>query len=344
MSAAEALSKSGSWAWSPAANEITHWSKGRYRLFGFDPAAGVPSLDAVLERIHPEDRALWLESKTRVTLGGETDFDFRIVLPDGETKHVHAVGRPILSQSGAVVEIIGAAVDVTEQKQAQEALRESEEQWKAVFENNPTMYFMLDSSHIILSVNPFGAEQLGYAREDLIGRHVGTVIHEDDREYALKKQTACLERLGRSASWETRKVRKDGSVIHARETGRAVLIKARPVVLIASEDITEAKRAAEALRETQAQVQRLVDANIIGIETWHFDGRVLAANDAYLKILGYSREDLVSGLLRWPDLTPPEWRDISFARFDEVKSTGIARPHQKEWLYLRYMLIHGRIG
>jgi len=331
MAAAESLTKSGSWAWKPGANEITHWSKGRYALFGFDPAAGVPSLEAVLERIHPEDRAPWLESMTRVAHGGETDFDFRIVLPDGETKHVHAVGRPILNKSGAVVEIIGAAVDITEQKQAQEALRASEEQWKAVFENNPTMYFMLDSSHTILSVNPFGAEQLGYEREDLIGRHVGTIIHEDDLEYALKNKKDCLERLGRSNSWEVRKIRKDGGVIYARETGRAMSVQARPVVLIASEDITEAKRAAEALREAQAQVRRLVDANIIGIETWHFDGRVLAANDAYLQILGYSREDLVSGLLRWPDLTPPEWRDISFARFEEVKRTGTARPHEKEY-------------
>jgi len=70
MAAAESLTKSGSWAWKPGANEITHWSKGRYALFGFDPAAGVPSLEAVLERIHPEDRAPWLESMTRVAHGG----------------------------------------------------------------------------------------------------------------------------------------------------------------------------------------------------------------------------------------------------------------------------------
>ncbi|WP_439394622.1 PAS domain S-box protein [Bradyrhizobium sp. PMVTL-01] len=120
LAAAETLSKMGSWAWRPAANEITHWSKGRYHLFGFDPAGGIPSLEAVIERIHPGDRAVWLESRSVVARGGETDFDFRIVLPDGTTKQVHAIGRPILNQSGEVVEVMGAAVDVTDQRQAQE--------------------------------------------------------------------------------------------------------------------------------------------------------------------------------------------------------------------------------
>jgi len=71
LAAAESLIKMGSWAWRPAANEITHWSQGRYRLFGFDPADGLPSLEAVIERIHPEDRALWLESRSIVARGGE---------------------------------------------------------------------------------------------------------------------------------------------------------------------------------------------------------------------------------------------------------------------------------
>ena len=149
---------------------------------------------------------------------------------------------------------VGFVLDLTERKRADVALRESEEQWKAVFENNPTMYFMVDSSLTILSVNPFGAEQLGYAPEELIGRSVTMAIHEADWEVARSNKAFCLEHLGQTESWEVRKVRKDGSIIWARETGRAVRIKDRPVVLIASEDITESKRAAEALRDMQTQL------------------------------------------------------------------------------------------
>ena len=66
--------------------------------------------------------------------------------------------------------------DITERKRADAALRDSEEQCKPVFENNPTMYFMLDAAHTILLVNPYGAAQLGYAPEDLIGRSAEILI------------------------------------------------------------------------------------------------------------------------------------------------------------------------
>ena len=63
------------------------------------------------------------------------------------------------------------------------------------------------------------------------------------------------------------------------------------------------------LAEREAKIRRLVDANIIGIFIWDFEGRILEANDAFLRMVGYDREDLVSGRMRWTDLTPPEWRD-----------------------------------
>jgi PAS domain S-box-containing protein len=151
---------------------------------------------------------------------------------------------------------VSFVLDLTQHKRTETALRDSEEQWKAVFENNPTMYFMLDSAHTILSVNPIGAEQLGYAPEELIGHPAETLIHEADRECALRNGAVCLRHPGQTMSWELRKVRKDGSVIWARETGRAMLIRNQPVILIVSEDITEVKRAAEALREMQLELAR----------------------------------------------------------------------------------------
>ena len=149
---------------------------------------------------------------------------------------------------------VAFVLDLTERKQAEEALRESEEQWKAVFENNPTMYFMVGQNGTILSVNPFGAEQLGYAPEELIGHPVEILFHQADRELARMNKANCLEHLGRTIRWELRKLRKDGEMLWVRETGRAMVFKDRPVVLVVSEDITEGKRAAEALRETQTQL------------------------------------------------------------------------------------------
>ena len=148
--------------------------------------------------------------------------------------------------------ILSLARDITERKKAEVALRESEEQWKAVFENNPVMYFLVDATRTILSVNPFGAQQLGYRVDELIGRPVQSVFHEADREAVQRNAAICFERPGQALSWELRKVRKNGEVIWVRETARASLIKNHPVLLIVCEDITEGKRTADALREVQA--------------------------------------------------------------------------------------------
>jgi PAS domain S-box-containing protein len=127
LAEAESLSKCGSWALKPATKEITYWSPERYHLFGFDPDAGVPSYEAVLQRVHPEDLARWLEN-TKEAERRDSDLDFRVVLPDGETKHIHGVGHPVFSESGELVEIIGAAIDITERKRAEEQQREAQAQ------------------------------------------------------------------------------------------------------------------------------------------------------------------------------------------------------------------------
>ena len=85
------------------------------------------------------------------------------------------------------------------------------------------------------------------------------------------------------------------------------------------------------LAEREAKIRRLVDANIIGIFIWDLEGRILEANDAFLRMVGYDREDLVSGRLRWTDLTPPEWRDRDARGRGELKTTGTVQPYEKEY-------------
>ncbi|OSI70382.1 protein kinase [Bradyrhizobium canariense] len=86
------------------------------------------------------------------------------------------------------------------------------------------------------------------------------------------------------------------------------------------------------LGEREARIRRLVDANIIGIIIWELEGSILEANDAFLSIVGYDREDLVSGRLRWTDLTPPEWLDRHERWWiPELKKMGSVQPFEKEY-------------
>jgi PAS domain S-box-containing protein len=83
--------------------------------------------------------------------------------------------------------------------------------------------------------------------------------------------------------------------------------------------------------ERETKIRRLVDSNIIGIFIWDFDGRILEANDEYLRMVGYDREDLLAGSIRWTDLTPPDWRERNNARIEAQKSSGRFEPFEKEY-------------
>jgi PAS domain S-box-containing protein len=85
------------------------------------------------------------------------------------------------------------------------------------------------------------------------------------------------------------------------------------------------------LAERESRIRRLVDANIIGIFLWELEGRIFEANDAFLTMVGYSRDDLVAGRMRWTDLTPSEWRDRDEQLMPELAKTGTLQPFEKEY-------------
>src|SRR5262245_37316892 len=156
-------------------------------------------------------------------------------------------------------EALTAKQRLLEVTEAQQARQEIEEQWRAAFENNPTMYFMLDAAGAIASVNTFGAEQLGYTVVELVGQPVLNVFFEPDRQAIQKRANACFEQPGQTMRWEARKIRKDGSLIWVRETANAVVLKNRPVLLVACEDITEQKRAEEAARRSEKELRDVIE-------------------------------------------------------------------------------------
>jgi PAS domain S-box-containing protein len=104
-----------------------------------------------------------------------------------------------------------------------------------------------------------------------------------------------------------------------------------------AQERAERKKAEEAFRrselenaERERKIRRLIDANIIGIFMWNLQGAIVGANDAFLHMAQYSREDLVSGRVRWTDLTPAEWHERDQLALTELKETGSAQPYEKE--------------
>ena len=216
--------------------------------------------------VHPDDQAVVMDRwRLSVATGEPFEVEGRGLRSDGEYRWFLARAQALRDDKGNIVKWYGSSVDIEDRKRATDALRESETQWREVFEHNPVMYFMLDPTGTVLSVNGFGAAQLGYTADELVGQSVLKVFFEEDREFVRGNVAACLENVGRSHSWEGRKVRKDGTVLWVRENAKAVRSGAKqPIVLVACEDVTERKRAAEELHEAQTELAHAIRLTTLG--------------------------------------------------------------------------------
>ncbi|TMB97767.1 MAG: PAS domain S-box protein, partial [Chloroflexi bacterium] len=168
-----------------------------------------------------------------------------------------ASSAPLRSAAGHINGVIGVAVDITERKNAEEALRASEERYRALYQDNPAMYFTVADDGTVLSVNQFGANQLGYEAEELVGTSVLDIFHRADRA-AVKRQLSSLARdVSALRSWEFRKLRKGGEVIWVKELVRAVRdAQGKLMFLVVCEDITERKQMEEALQALREELEQ----------------------------------------------------------------------------------------
>jgi len=154
-------------------------------------------------------------------------------------------------------------------RRSQVDLRDSEREWREVFEHNPVMYFMVDAAGTVLNVNTIGATQLGYSSADLIGQSVLNVFVEEDRAFVRKCVAVCLESVGQSHTWEIQKIRKDGSMLWVRENAKAMRRSdGELIILIACEDITERKRTENALQQSEAYLAQAQELSRTGSFGW----------------------------------------------------------------------------
>jgi PAS domain S-box-containing protein len=328
LSGAQTLGKTGSWVWHPMTDKILYWSEELLRIFDVDPQ-GRTSLEAdrFIARIHPEDRA-----KVRASLDKiEQTCEYRLLLPDGKIKYVLSKRRKVLDQTGEPVEVIGTIADVTEHKQAEQARLELEEQWRAAFDSNPTMYFIVDAAGEIVSVNAFGAEQLGYTVSELVGQPVLGVFYEPDRDAVQKHAKDCFEQPGRMGRWEARKIHKDGTTLWVRETANAVVLKKRPVLLVACENITEQKRAEDALQRSEKELRDAIESIPAMVFIASAGPSNAFVSRGWREYTGLSSEGTAGA--GWQSVVHPEDRERHMEKWRACSATG--EPYEDEARFRR---------
>jgi PAS domain S-box-containing protein len=222
-------------------------------------------------RVHPDDLAQTEALRTQILSDRQSDYnvDYRIFRANGEIRWIEARSFISYDSGGNPQRIIGVNIDVTERKQTEALLREGEARYRALYDDNPSMYFTVDAAGMVLSVNQFGAQALGYTVGELVGQTVLKVIHEEDRGTARQQLALCARNPSTVVKGEIRKVRRDGSVLSVRESARAVRDYAgRTVSLIVCEDITELKRAETSLKESKARLQEALTAGEVMAFEW----------------------------------------------------------------------------
>ena len=146
LAEAQQLSQTGSFGWNLSSGRI-FWSEETFRIFGYDPLS-VPTIELVLQRVHPDDLAVTRQVIDRAARDRQDfDFEHRLLMPDGSVKHLHVVAHPVKDEPGDL-QFMGAIMDVTARKSAEEAMRDSEQRYRHLFHHMPIAMFQLDAREL----------------------------------------------------------------------------------------------------------------------------------------------------------------------------------------------------
>ena len=256
----------------------------------------------------------------------------RLRRADGEFRWHHARCEPLRDRQGRIIQWYGLSVDIEERKQAEDRLRRSEAYLAEAQRLSHTGSFgwtpstgelhWSDETFRILEYDP----SIKPTIERVLQR-----IHPDD--LAMMRQVLDETSRGEKDFDIThRLLMPDGSVKFVHVLSHVLKDAAGNLEIAgALMDVTENTRLYRDLAEREAKIRRLVEANIIGVFIGDFDGRILEANDAFLRIVGYDREDLAAGRINWKDLTPADWRERDAQWIEEHKRTGVRLPIEKEY-------------
>ena len=306
---------------------VTSWNKGAEMLYGYsaDEVLGQPI--AVLA---PPDR---LEEMAQILVRlkqGERAEHYETVRvrKDGTLVDVSLSIFPLVGSHGAAIGAASIARDITQRKRAEEALQNEKAFTQSVIDGLPDGFYVIDSTGRFVRWNKNAGKTLGYSSEELAAMDPLAIVAEDERSLAARKMQEAMAKG--SATTEVHLLAKEGRKIPYILTATRSVIADKVYLVGVAVDITERKRAENALRESERKYRRLYESMIDGFVRVNMDGRITEANDAFCKMLGYSPEELSK--FPYQDLIPEKWHVVETCVIEqEVLTRGYSEIYFKAY-------------
>jgi PAS domain S-box-containing protein len=279
------------------------WSPQSEAIWGLAPGTFDGKTESFFSRIHPEDRETVEQANRDALVMGQYQAEFRIVLPDQTIRWLSNRANVYYDETGKPIRMIGVDSDVTDRKQAEAALRQSEEYYRQLAENMPTVIcrFLPDST--LTYVNSAYCQYFKRSREELIGRPFLDLLPDEGDRQAAKAHYMSLTPDAPAAIYEHPVTRPDGGEGWQQWVDRAFFDAAGRVTSFQSIgfDISDRKQTEEALRHERNLLSRIMETSPAGIFVLDTTGTITFANTRAEQLSGVSRETLLDRTYNSPD-------------------------------------------
>lgn len=327
LQAAQQMARLGYWEIDIHKNN-SFWSDELYHIYGLKKTDRRVPLLQILALIHPDDKKkavknYWLTIEKRQPL----NYEHRIILKDGSVKVVMQKGTLIFNKQGIPITLEGTSQDITQQKMAEKAIKDSEEKYRMIFNSNPLPNWIYDLETLkILKVNNAAITHYGYTGDEFLNMYINDIFIEDEKAAVIKMNKA-INKTGIINFGQWLHIKKNGKEINVAISGHAITYNDKNAVMIVSNDITEIIISQQALIKSNERFEYATRATFDAIWDHDIINNTMFWGEGFNTLFGYDIKKLKVSTTSRRTYTHPDDQ----IRVFESMNLVINDPHQTYW-------------